>query len=175
VQETPLFREKFLEGMSRAASTVSVVTTNGVAGRAGVTVSAMSAVSADSPTPSLLVCVNASNAVAQAIEQNEVFCVNVLRYHQSRISDTFASRIRTPSGDKFDCGEWGALRSGAPVLCDALVAFDCFLRTRLAWGSHLIFIGELADVAMAHPSSPLIYANRAYGTPVPLDEARLRA
>ena len=40
-------RQRFLSGMSHAACTVNVVTTDGPAGRAGVTVSAMSSVSAD--------------------------------------------------------------------------------------------------------------------------------
>ena len=34
-------RDKFLEGMSRAAATVNIVTTDGPAGKAGATVSAM--------------------------------------------------------------------------------------------------------------------------------------
>ena len=40
-------REAFLQGMSRAVATVNIVTTDGAAGQAGVTVSAMSSVSAD--------------------------------------------------------------------------------------------------------------------------------
>ena len=42
---------RFLLGMSHAACTVNVVTTDGVAGRHGVTVSAMVSVSADTPQP----------------------------------------------------------------------------------------------------------------------------
>ena len=37
-----MLRDSFLEGMSRAATTVNVVTTDGPGGRAGVTVSAIS-------------------------------------------------------------------------------------------------------------------------------------
>jgi hypothetical protein len=44
-------------GMSHAACTVNVVTTDGAAGRHGVTVSAMVSVSADTPQPTLLVCI----------------------------------------------------------------------------------------------------------------------
>ena len=46
-QAAPEIRTQFLDGMSRAAFCVNVVTTDGPAGRAGVTVSAMSSVSAD--------------------------------------------------------------------------------------------------------------------------------
>jgi flavin reductase (DIM6/NTAB) family NADH-FMN oxidoreductase RutF/DNA-binding transcriptional LysR family regulator len=163
-----MLRQQFLDGMSRAACTVSVITTDGVAGRAGVTVSAMSSISADTPSPSLLVCVHHLSAASAAIQRNGVFCVNVLRDDQHAISDVFAGRTRTASGDKFDCARWGQRDSGAPVLEEALVAFDCHLKNAFQWGSHFIFIGELAGIAVNDPAPPLIYANRAYGTPVPL-------
>ena len=88
-------RTRFLNGMSHAACTVNVVTTDGPAGRAGVTVSAMSSVSADTDKPTLLVCVHHMSPAATAIVENRVFCVNVLRDDQSHISDTFAGVSRT--------------------------------------------------------------------------------
>ena len=169
-----MIRDQFIEGMSRAACTVTVVTTDGAAGRAGVTVSAMTSVSADSPSPSLLVCVHHKSAAADAILKNGAFCANVLRDDQSHVSDTFAGRLKTPSGDKFDCAEWRVLKSGAPVLSNALVAFDCHLRNHFQWGSHFIFIGELADIAVNEALPPLIYANRAYGTPVSFERLGAR-
>jgi DNA-binding transcriptional LysR family regulator len=63
---------------------------------------------------------------------------------------------------------WRALRSGAPVLDRALVAFDCRLVRHLRHGTHFILIGEIVDIALSEASSPLIYANRAYGRPAPL-------
>jgi flavin reductase (DIM6/NTAB) family NADH-FMN oxidoreductase RutF len=86
----PDLRQRFVTGMSHAACTVNVVTTDGSAGRFGVTVSAMSSVSADSERPTLLACVHESSPAARAILENGVFCVNVLRDDQSFISDVFA-------------------------------------------------------------------------------------
>jgi len=167
-----MIRDKFLEGMSRAAATVSIVTTDGPAGRAGVTVSAMSSVSADSAAPSLLVCVHHLSPAAQAIQDNGVFCVNVLRDSQAFVSDTFAGRLKTASGDKFDCGVWQTLATGSPALTDALVAFDCVLTSTLRHGSHFVFIGELAESVVAESGPSLVYANRAYGSPVAIGAAR---
>jgi flavin reductase (DIM6/NTAB) family NADH-FMN oxidoreductase RutF/DNA-binding transcriptional LysR family regulator len=166
-----LIRDKFLEGMSRAAATVSVVTTDGPAGRAGVTVSAMSAVSADSAAPSLLVCVHHLSLAARAIVDNGVFCVNVLRDSQSHVSDTFAGRLKTADGDKFACGTWRTLETGSPALSDALVALDCRLTSTVRHGSHFIFIGELAEAVVAESGPSLVYANRAYGSPVAIGAA----
>jgi flavin reductase (DIM6/NTAB) family NADH-FMN oxidoreductase RutF len=110
-----MIREKFLDGMSRAAATVSVVTTDGPAGRAGVTVSAMTSVSADSAAPSLLVCVHRLSPAAPAILANGVFCVNVLRDSQAWLSDTFAGRRPTSTGDRFEVGRWTTLSRPGPA------------------------------------------------------------
>ena len=104
--ERPSMRDLFTNAMSNAACTVSVVTTDGPAGRLGVTVSAMTSVSADTPRPTLLVCVHQMSPCAEAIMQNGVFCVNVLRDDQWSISDCFAGRYRTADGNKFSCTEW---------------------------------------------------------------------
>lgn len=156
-------RARFLAGMSHLAATVNVVTTGGAAGRAGVTVSAMSSVSADTPKPTLLVCVNREAAAAPVILENGVFCVNVLRDDQSYISDAFAGRFRDQLPDKFDCADWMAMETGAERVVDPLVAFDCRVVSSDLVGTHHVFFGEVQDIFIAGQGSPLIYARRAYG------------
>ncbi len=164
-------RQRFLDGMSRAAATVNVVATDGPAGRSGVTVSAMSSVSADGDTPTLLVCVHHLSPAAQTIIANGAFCVNVLRDDQSFISDTFAGRLPTASGDKFDCVAWTPMATGAPRIRDPLAAFDCRLRSAERIGTHHVFLGEVQETFVAE-GSPLIFANRAYGAPARIVPAR---
>src|ERR1700748_1116737 len=79
-QAEPDIRARFIDGMSRAAFCVNVVTTDGPAGRAGVTISAMSSVSADGASPTVLVCIHHQSKTATAILENGTFCVNVLRH-----------------------------------------------------------------------------------------------
>jgi len=159
-----MLREQFLEGMSRAAATVNVVTTDGPGGRAGVTVSAMSSVSAD--RPALLVCVHQASPARQAIRANGSFCVNILRDDQTAISDRFAGRARAADGDKFAGLTWRRLATGAPALDAALVAFDCTVMKEIDWGTHTIFIADVVDIELADDDGlPLIYACRSYGTP----------
>ncbi len=155
-------KENFLDGMSRVAATVSIVTTDGHAGRAGVTVSAMCSLSAD--RPSLLVCVHHLSPARQAIVDNGVFCVNTLRHDQAHIADAFAGRVEKFRGDKFACSEWQRLSTGAPALDDPLVAFDCTLMRQMEWGTHRVFIGDVVDIELTEGKS-LIYANRSYGAP----------
>ena len=159
----------FLGGMSHAACTVNIVTTDGPAGRAGVTVSAMAAVSADTPKPTLLVCIHHQSPAAPPILKNGVFCVNILRDDQSYISDTFAGRFKGQITEKFDCARWTVQTTGAPRVVDPLVAFDCRVISDERIGTHHVFIGEVLDIFTAERGSPLIYANRAYGRTAPLD------
>ena len=67
----------FREALSRTAATVSIVTTDGIHGRGGLTVSSMCSVS-DNP-PSLLVCINEKSGVCDVIRKNGLMCVNILR------------------------------------------------------------------------------------------------
>ncbi|MBD9628148.1 flavin reductase [Ensifer sp. ENS06] len=165
-------RLKFLEGMSHAACTVNIVTTDGPAGRAGVTVSAMASVSADSAWPTMLVCVHHLSPAAAKIVENGVLCVNVLRDDQSYISDTFAGRFKEEVSDKFECAEWSPMPSGAPRIIDPLVAFDCRLLTSEKVGTHYMFLCAVRDLHISRSGSPLIYANRAYGASMRIDGAR---
>lgn len=168
--QDPELRRGFLAAMSFAASTVNIVTTDGAAGRFGLTVSAMASVSADTPKPTLLVCVHHLSPAAQAIIQNGVFCVNVLRDDQSYISDCFAGRFKTPDGDKFSCAAWTTEVTGAPRVVDPLVAFDCRVVSSQQVGTHFVVFGEVETIFAGSIGSPLIYANRSYGTPARIDE-----
>ena len=174
LNDSGAFKKRFYEGMSLAAATVNVVTTDGPGGKAGVTVSAMSSVSADAPRPTLLVCINENSAAAGTIPENGVFCVNVLRDHQSFISDAFAGRYKDQLVDKFDCTEWETSDLGIPRVADALVAFDCRIVSIKKVGTHHVCFGEVEDVYLGRGGSALIYANRAYGSAARIETSEVR-
>ena len=171
MQDGTDLRERFLGAMSRAACTVNVITTDGPAGRAGVTVSAMSPVSADMPRPTLLICVHHLSPAAEKILENGCFCVNVLSHDQAGISDMFAGRRGERGRDRFACADWAAMPSGAPRVVDPLVGFDCLTATARRVGTHHVIFGEVGEIFIAGRGSPLIYANRAYGTTAQLGPA----
>lgn len=154
-------RDAFIHAMSRAAATVSVVTTDGPAGRAGVTVSAMTSVSADGDTPTVLVCVNKGASAAAPILANGCFAVNVLECHQQDVADIFASRVDPPEGDKFAAAKWDVLKTGAPVL-HGLAGFDCAVQSADLVGTHHVIIGAVRAVRVAEEGTPLIYGMRSY-------------
>ena len=162
-------KNAFLEGMSRAASSVSAVTTGGESGNAGVTVSSMCSVSAEPPM--LLVCIHHQSPACQAIRNNGVFCVNMLRHDQSSISDLFAGRSDKPN--KFLDADWSKGLTGAPKLKNSLVNFDCHLVAEYRAGSHFVFIGGVAEINISE-GKPLLYGSRLYGHPSYFDKEQQR-
>ncbi|MGB5078686.1 MAG: flavin reductase family protein [Sphingorhabdus sp.] len=158
-------RSDYLEGMSRAAATVNIITTDGSAGRAGLTVSAMASVSADTAKPTLLICINARSGGSDAIIGNGVFAVNVLGEDQTKVSDVFAGRTGQVGEARFDCARWDVGVTGAPLLEQALVSFDCRIALRRQVGTHHVLFGEVEEVRISGSGRPLIYAQRCYGVP----------
>jgi flavin reductase len=167
-QAEPDLRKQFIDGMSRAAFCVNVVTTDGPAGRAGVTISAMTSVSADGESPTVLVCLHHQSRTAAAILGNGTFCVNVLRDDQSDIADRFGGRVPAEDADKFASASWIEDGSGGPRLADSVVAFDCRVVSGERVGTHHVFIGAVQSVATGSGAA-LIYADRAYGRAQRLD------
>ena len=162
-------RQQFVEGMARAATFVSVITTDGEAGRYGVTVSSMTSVSADGAAPSLLVCIHHLSPAATAILKNRAFCANLLHESQQGHSNIFSGRQKPESGDRFDLVEWVAGQAGQPVLTGAAASFECSLKTALLWETHYVIMGEVSAVVLSDQKDALLYGQRAYRRAVGLE------
>lgn len=156
----PTLRGEYIEAMSRAVTGVTVVTTDGTAGRFGQTVSAMASVSADPAT--LLVCIKTTSVITSAILQHGYFGVSILRADQRRVADTFAGRDTWAPAYSFEIARWDTLTSEAPLLVGAIGRFDCRLSQSLEVGSHSILFGEVVE-AESRAGTPLLYARRTYG------------
>lgn len=154
-------KSDFIDAMSTLVSTVTIVTTDGAAGRAGATVSAMSSVSADGDAPTLLVCLHHEASATAKILENACFCVNALDQTQQDIANVFASRSAPPGGDKFSAGQFDTLSTGAPALASALASFDCTLKSHERIGTHHVMIGKVRETRFGD-GIPLLYGNRSY-------------
>lgn len=157
----------FIEAMATAATPVSIVTTDGPAGRFGITVSAVVSVSADPPI--VLVCINRKSPAVAAIGVNRVFCVNMLGVDQSRLANCFAGRPDDGEAFDFALGDWREAASGAPVLQTATASFDCALEHSLDAGTHRIVTGSVLR-ARSSERQPLAYSRRAYRILQPLQD-----
>lgn len=162
-------RQQFVEGMARAATFVSVITTDGPGGQHGVTVSSMTSVSADGEAPSLLVCIHHKSPAAAAILQNRAFAANLLNAAQQGHSDIFSGRDKSDMA-RFDRVDWRAGPGGQPVLAQAAASFECSLKTALLWETHYLMIGQVAAVTLSDQPDALLYGNRAYRRAVGMEE-----
>lgn len=149
----------FRDAMAMLGGAVSVITTDGPAGRFGFTASAVCSVT-DSP-PTLLVCMNRSSASNKHFKRNGVLCVNVLAGTHQDISGAFADRSKTMD-ERFASTDWFALKSGSPVMSEALVNFDCHIAQVHEVGSHNIFYCEILEIKQGVAEDGLVYFNRTY-------------
>lgn len=158
---------EFREAMARLASAVSIVTTDGNAGRYGITMSAVCSVS-DTP-PSLLICVNSESGANAMIRQNGRFCVNVLRDEAVPLAKLFAAHGKTAE-DRFSNGDWELAPGGSPVLYDAAASFECRVVSEAKVGTHSVFFGEVQALRTAAPAAgALVYHRRAFHD-IPADD-----
>jgi flavin reductase len=148
----------FRNAMSLLTSAVNVVTTIGASGRYGFTASAVCSVT-DTP-PTLLVCMNKASYSHAHFIKNKILTVNVLGAHHESISNVFSSKMN--SEERFKHGVWTTLKTGAPVLDDALVSFDCQLEQVQEVGTHDIFICRIVAIQQTQQDQGLIYFKRTY-------------
>ncbi|MEF2550580.1 flavin reductase [Aurantimonas sp. A2-1-M11] len=153
-------RESFRDAMSRFAAAVHLVTTDGPAGRRGVTVSSACSVS-DSPA-TLLVCLNMSSPDNDRFEENGNFAVNLLGAEDEAVARAFAGEGRLSPEARFASAEWETLQTGAPLLTSSLASFDCRLLEASVVATHRILIGEVVAVRTNPKASSLVYLDRAY-------------
>jgi flavin reductase len=150
---------EYREAMARLGAAVNVVTTDGLAGPAGFTASAVCSVTDDPPT--LLVCQNRASESNAVFKANAVVCVNVLTDRHRDLSDIFAGGV-TVSAARFGWGRWERMATGAPVLADAAVSFDCRVAQVTEVGTHSVFFCEVEAIRLGAAADGLIYFARAY-------------
>lgn len=149
----------FKTGMRRLAGAVCLVTIDAGGQRQGLIATAVTSLSAD--PPSLLVCVNETASIFEAMSRAEHFCVNVLSRDQEDVGMRFASP--TDREGRFDTGTWRTLTTGAPALEGAQVSFDCRAAAASDFGTHRVFFGEiLALTTWTTPLDPLLYHDGAF-------------
>lgn len=148
--------------MSHLAGAVNVLTTDGPAGRRGVTVSAACSVS-DNPG-TILVCLNKSNLNNRVFEENGVFVLNVLGASHRKLAEAFAGKAHLEQDARFAFAQWEKLHSGAPALVGALASFDCRLIDAREVATHRVLFGEVTALKTTANLAPLVYHNRGYHT-----------
>lgn len=151
----------FREAMSQLPAAVNIITTDGEAGRHGMTASAVCSVSDEPAT--VLVCVNRNSAMNAKLKANRRFCVNTLDMRHRALSLAFANSKQSIE-ERFADQKWITMQTGAPALDDAAIILDCEVETITESGSHSVFFGLIRAVRTGGSTEPLIYFNRDFHT-----------
>ncbi|MGF6774204.1 flavin reductase [Paraburkholderia sp. GAS199] len=154
-----LDKHTFRDAMAGLGAAVNIITSDGAAGRAGCTASAVCGVSDEPPT--LLVCINRGSRNNAAFRANGKLCVNVLSAEQQSLAAHFA----TPSlsaDERFAAAQWDTLATGAPVLHGALASLDCEIESVTEVGTHTVFFCAVTAVHTQRGGDALIYYGRRY-------------
>ncbi len=153
----PVDRDDFISAMRHVAASVTVVTTNGPAGKHGATVSAFASVSADPPT--VMVCLRSDSRIAKAVRENQNYAVCVLPKGASDKAMRFAGSDDLQVGNRFSDvphKDWDA-----PHLEDS-TSFSCDVVQAVEQGSHTAFFGTVSWAGSSE-KPPLIYFDGAFG------------
>jgi 3-hydroxy-9,10-secoandrosta-1,3,5(10)-triene-9,17-dione monooxygenase reductase component len=153
-------RRAYRDTIGHFASGVTIVTTDGPDGPAGMTTNAVTSLSLDPLL--LLVCFERSSRTLAAVRASERFAVNILRAEDRELACVFASK--RIAREKFE-SVTHAESHGVPVLDGALAWIACELRELRPGGDHVIGIGEVIGMGAAEElGDPLVYYRGGYRT-----------
>lgn len=146
--------------MAHFAGAVHVVTTDGHAGRRGVTV--IAACSASDKPPTVLVCLNRENANNELFLENGVFALNTIPAGEENLANAFSGLTGMSQDERFALAKWDTISSGAPTLLGALAVFDCEIIGSSDVATHRVYIGKVTGLRLGANLRPLIYHDRNY-------------
>ncbi|MDP8079368.1 flavin reductase [Phocoenobacter skyensis] len=151
------FSLAFRNAMANLPSPVSIVTTEGKAGKVGLTVSAVCSVS-DNPA-TLLFCINQSSGTHTVFKQNGTACVNVLSASQQELAEHFANMLDSTMEQRFEWDIWKATEQ--PALKEAVSTLQGKIINTYEVGTHTVFILQLTDID-TQEDDVLTYFNRGF-------------
>lgn len=123
-------------------------------GPAMITVNSFTSVSLSPPL--VLWCIDRRAARFSAFAAAEGYSINVLKAEHQTLSDRFARRGPKPVEPEL----FTVWETGAPILKDALAAFDCRVVDRHNAGDHVVLVAEVLKFQSADGRPLLYYASR---------------
>ena len=147
----------FRDALGSFATGVTVITTLDPKSQPiGVTANSFNSVSLDPPL--VLFSLGRRAFSLRAFLSSQDFAVNVLAEDQGPLSDLFA----TPSADKWAGMDFETWQSGSPILPGVAAAFECRIRYTHDGGDHVIFVGEVTEMAYDPDRRPLLFHQGRY-------------
>ena len=146
----------YRRAISHFATGVTVVTSTGDDGPAGLTANALCSLSLEPLL--MIVCLDRGSRTLRAVRRSGQLAVNVLGRHQQGLAAGFASKA--PEAQKF-AGVPHREVDGVPVLDGVVAWLTGEVRDLVPGGDHVIGVAEVASVG-APGGEPLVYFRGGY-------------
>lgn len=152
----------FRQAMSSCAAGVHVITTNGEAGRYGITMTAVASLT-DTP-PTLILAVNRQSQAYPILQKNGQLCVNVLNANQQDVAEHFAGLTELPPEERFLHHDWQHHHASQQLQLEGALAH---LHGRIIAchevGTHGVFYVEIDEINNHDQTLPaLLYFRRSF-------------
>lgn len=153
-------QQAFRNAMAHLSAAVNVITSNGPAGRCGITATAVCSVT-DSP-PTLMLCINRNSEMNTVFKANGRLCVNVLSGEHEEVARHFAGMTVVPMERRFALHDWREGLAGLPVLHGALANLQGRIAEVQEIGTHSVLLLELEDIQVLEQGDGLVYFSRSF-------------
>ena len=150
----------FRDAMACLPAAVNIITTDGPAGRCGITASAVCSVT-DTP-PTMLVCINQASYVHDVLRQNQNICINVLAAECQDMARDFAGMTGCSMEERFGHHAWETGQSSVPVLSQAITSLEGSIADIKTVGSHSVMFVRIEHISMRTDGDGLIYFGRSF-------------
>jgi flavin reductase (DIM6/NTAB) family NADH-FMN oxidoreductase RutF len=130
--------------MRALSSGVAIIACGEGEARLGCTITSLASLSLAPPT--LFVCLARSSSTLAGLRETGAFSISVLAARHEALAHRFSGRSGAHGSRRFDTAEWITLSTGAPVLADALAAFDCLVEEVIERHSHAIVLGAVVNL-----------------------------
>lgn len=153
-------KESFLKMMRNLAYPVSVVSATCNKNRYAITVSSITSVSLD--PPSLLVCINKSSSITNALSIGAKLNINFLAPEQREIASICSSKEH--ANNRFDNDLWDIDVNDVPFLKRSNAVAFSKVANIIEHATHMIIILRVEKVILNDliQSGPLLYFNGVY-------------
>ena len=150
----------FRRAMRALSSGVAIVACGDGDDRGGCTVTSLASLSLTPPT--LFICLGRSASTLAGVRETGAFSVNLLAARHEALAHRFSGRGGVHGQRRFTDARWVTLATGAPILADALAAFDCLVEEVIERHSHVIILGAVVSLQEGADEPALVHRRGTY-------------
>ncbi len=156
------FRQNFRDAMASCAAGVHVITTDGAAGRYGITMTAVTSITDEPPT--VMLCINRRAAIIPILSANRDLCINVLAATQQDVAEHFAGMTKLSPEERFEYHIWHRGSSGQLQVEGALAHLHGHIIAEHEVGTHQVFYVRIDEIKVydSEPEPALVYFRRRF-------------